>query len=331
MKIKRKKSHRRILMALLMQLFLFSLIFLLGKSLYHLVFLEEAKEIYPTTMPLVHTSTREKAVELLEVSNSYNKIVDHLVSPHAILVNLENQQILIDKESTEPIYPASLTKIMTALIAIEKLNYFDEKVFLSPDMFEELYNEDASMAGFLPGETVSAIDLLYGILLPSGAECCIGLSEYIAGSEDAFVTLMNEKAKSLDMMNTHFCNTTGLHDPEHYTTVADLTVLLEYALQEDTFREIFTSQKHVAQSSDLHPDGFTFHSTLFKNLDSPYLASGTILGGKTGYTSQAGLCLASLAVINNKEYIMITSGAEGNHLTEQYNITDALYAYNSLD
>src|SRR5699024_6501471 len=129
--------------------------------------------------------------------------------------------------SDEKIYPASLTKIMTAIVAIENLPDLDEQIYLSEDMFEKLYSENASMAGFLPNEKVAAIDLIYGALLPSGAESCIGLADAIAGSEKSFVKLMNEKAEELGMNDTHFTNSTGLHDRNHYTTVNDIAKLLK--------------------------------------------------------------------------------------------------------
>jgi serine-type D-Ala-D-Ala carboxypeptidase (penicillin-binding protein 5/6) len=254
-----------------------------------------------------------------------------LVSQNAILVSLEDHKILFNKNSKDTIYPASLTKIMTAIIAIEKLKDSEQPVTLPADMFDSLYEEGASMAGFSPDETVPAIDLLYGVLLPSGAECCIGLADFIAGSEASFVKLMNEKAEALGMKNTHFMNSTGLHDPDHYTTVEDLSILLNYALKNDTFRSIFTASRHSTEPTSKHPDGITFYSTMFENMPSPDFNGGSILGGKTGYTSNAGLCLASLAEKYGKEYILITAGADGNHDTEQFNITDALFVYNSLE
>jgi len=197
-------------------------------------------------------------------------------------------------------------------------------------MFEELTKADATMAGFLPEENVRAIDLLYGALLPSGAECCIGLAVQIAGTEQNFVKMMNQKSAKLGMNNTHFKNTTGLHDENHYTTVKDLAILLSYALQNDTFKEIFTSSRHSTQPTNKHPDGITFYSSMFEQLSDPGISGGKILGGKTGYTDKAGLCLASLATKGKQEYILITADAGGNHKSEQYNITDALAVYNSL-
>jgi D-alanyl-D-alanine carboxypeptidase (penicillin-binding protein 5/6) len=257
--------------------------------------------------------------------------MDALASRNAVLVSLEDDEILYNKEGNETIYPASLTKIMTVIAAIESLDDLNQSIMISSDMFDALYRENASMAGFLPGEAVPAVDLLYGALLPSGAECCIALAEYISGSEAAFAALMNEKAEALGMKHTHFANSTGLHASDHYTTAQDLAVLLEYSLQNDTFRDIFTSQRYSTGPTKLHPDGITFYSTLFKSMASPEFEGGSILGGKTGYTSEAGLCLASLAEKNGREYILITAGAEGDHSTEQFNILDALYVYSHLE
>ena len=255
---------------------------------------------------------------------------DSLNSPYAILISLNDRMILEEKNSQEKIYPASLTKMMTAMVAIDNLPNLQGEIKLTNAMFEGLYDANASMAGFQPGERVKAIDLLYGVLLPSGAECCIGLADEIAGSQQDFIRMMNQKAANLGMDNTHFTNAIGLHDENHYTTVNDLAILLSYALQNDNFREIFTSSRHSTQSTNLHPDGITFYSTMFKELSNPSISGGEILGGKTGYTDKAGLCLASLAKVGEEEYILVTAGAKGDYHSEQYNITDALTVYNSL-
>ena len=267
-----------------------------------------------------------------EATDSRDMIsADGLNSPNAILIRLEDNTILMRKNSEQRIYPASLTKIMTALVAIEELNDLDKEVELPDYIFKELYKADASMAGFVSGERVRAIDLLYGEMLPSGAECCTGLAIYISGSEQKFTELMNKKASELGMKDTHFTNSTGLQDEKHYTTVKDMAKLLSYALENDVFREIFTASRHSTQPTNKHPGGITFYSTMFKNIKDPGTEDGRILGGKTGYTAEAGLCLASLAHVGRQEYILVTAGAKGDHETEQYNIDDAYYVYNKLD
>ena len=255
---------------------------------------------------------------------------DKLNSPNAILIRLKDQTVLMQKNSGEKIYPASMTKMMTAIVAIENSPDLKEEIKLTNAVFQGLYEADATMAGFLPGEKVRVIDLLYGAMLPSGAESCIALADQIGGSEQGFAAMMNKKAAELGMDDTHFANATGLHDENHYTTVKDLAVLLSDALQNDTFREVFTSSRHSTQPTNKHPDGITFYSTMFKELKNQNIIGGEILGGKTGYTDEAGLCLASLARVGKQEYILVSAGAKGDNHTEQFNITDALAAYNGI-
>jgi D-alanyl-D-alanine carboxypeptidase (penicillin-binding protein 5/6) len=229
----------------------------------------------------------------------------------------------------ERIYPASLTKMMTAIVAIEKLDSLDQEITLGSEVFDGLYEQDATQAGFQPGETVKASDLLYGVLLPSGAECCIALADEISGSEDGFVELMNQKASKIGMENTHFCDSTGLHNPDHYSTVSDMAVLLKYCLKNEDFREIIESSRHSTSGTNVHPDGITYYSTLFKNLSDTSVTGGQILGGKTGYTDEAGLCLASFAEIEGREYILVTAGAPGGSGSALH-IQDAVTIYNRL-
>ncbi len=255
---------------------------------------------------------------------------DKLNSPHAILIRSSDAVILFQKNSEDRIYPASLTKIMTAIVAIENIPDLEKGIELSDALYQKLYEADASMAGFLPGEKVRALDLLYGAMLPSGAECCIGLAEKIAGAEKDYVAMMNQKALELGMESTHFENATGLHDENHYTSVKDLSLLLRYALENELFREIFTASRHSTPPTNKHPDGITFSSTLFDELKDTKLTDGKILGGKTGYTAEAGQCLASLAEVGGQEYMMITAGANGDHQSEQYHVVDAVAVYNSI-
>lgn len=263
----------------------------------------------------------QPVVKELDVSGSQ--------SPYVVLMQANSGKILGSQGAEERIYPASMTKMMTAILAIEEIKDLNQDVTLTQDMFAGLYEQDATQAGFQPGETVAAIDLVYGVLLPSGAECCIALADYISGSEEAFVELMNKKAAKIGMENTHFCDSTGLHNPEHYSTVLDMAVLLKYALRNDTFREVIEAPRHSTGVTNIHPDGITYYSTMFKNLSDTSVAGGEIKGGKTGYTSEAGLCLASFAEIEGREYILVTAGAPGDAGTACH-VQDAVKIYNRL-
>ncbi|HIW51293.1 MAG TPA: serine hydrolase [Candidatus Blautia intestinavium] len=245
----------------------------------------------------------------------------------AVLMQARGGKIIGEINGEQTMYPASMTKIMTAIVAIEELDDLDQEITLTSDMFAGLYERDATQAGFQPDETVRAIDLLYGVMLPSGAECCIALADTIAGSEEGFVELMNQKAEKLGMDGTHFCDTTGLHDPDHYSTAKDIAILLKYAIRNDTFREIIESPYYSTPGTNIHPDGITFYSSMFNNLPDPSVTGGKILGGKTGFTNDAGLCLASFAEIDGTEYILVTAGAFSAGTPH---ITDAVTIYNRL-
>ena len=257
--------------------------------------------------------------------------LDGLNSPHAILLRADSGEVLAEKDADSTIYPASMTKMMTALLAIEANPDLDTPVTLPEEIFPALQAQNASLAGFQAEETATVRDLLYGAMLPSGAECCEALARQVSGSEEAFVALMNRKAGELGMKHTHFANCTGLTSPEHYSSAADLAVLLQAALNNETFRTVFTTGQYTSSVTAQHPKGLYMASTLLSRLDGGEVTGGQILGGKTGYTDAAGLCLASLAVVNGKEYILVTLGAPGNHATEQTNIMDAVQVYRRLE
>jgi len=250
-------------------------------------------------------------------------LVDYVVaqslttkSSNAVLIRVDDGSVLYEKNCSGVIFPASLTKIMTAIVALNNLNDLYSTIMLDEHVFSSLQGSNLSVAGFIAGEEVRAIDLLYGLLLPSGAECGIGLAQYIAGSESSFVDLMNSMALELGMNDTHFTNTSGVHDADHYSTVSDIAILLRYAISNETFLQIFTSANHSSPPTNKHPNGLSFSSTLFSNVESATVDGVSILGGKTGFTSEAGRCLASLAEVNGEWFILITAGARSETQTQ---------------
>ncbi|MGN0622267.1 MAG: D-alanyl-D-alanine carboxypeptidase family protein [Porcipelethomonas sp.] len=250
-----------------------------------------------------------------------------LYSSNVYLIDSEGE-LLYEKNGDERIYPASLTKIMTALVALDNIDDLDETIQIPGYIYDYINSENASTAGFEAYDTVTFRDLLYGAVLESGAECCLTLTDYISGTEYDFAELMNEKADELGMTGTHFSNSTGLHAYDHYSTVRDIAVLLEYAMNNYQFRQIFTSSSYYTET-EYYPYGVTLNSTVFSMADSSY-DGFELLGGKTGYTDEAGLCLASAAEIDGKEYLLVTAGAEGSHYTEPYHIEDAETVYSRM-
>ena len=252
-----------------------------------------------------------------------------LVSPYAILLDGESGSVLASKKGDEKIFPASMVKVMTVLTAIRLISDLDATTTMSADFYDELYAQDASRAGFEPGEEAKLRDLLYGALLPSGAECCMQLAIEAAGSEDAFVELMNQNALDMGLVQTHFTNATGLHSEDQYSTPHEIGEILRTALKNKTFYQVFTTHFYTVQPTAVHPDGFTFWSSLFKNITDDSVNGGKLMGGKTGYTDEAGHCLASMAEINRKEYILVTAGWAQTDDT-MYHISDAFRAYNQI-
>lgn len=225
-------------------------------------------------------------------------------SKNILLYNLDENTVLYEKSANEQIAIASLTKLMTAVVAIEHVSSLDEKVKLTYKDFEGLVEANASIAGFRIGQNPTYRDLLYGLLLPSGADAALALARNVAGSRERFVEMMNEKAKELGLVNTHFVNETGLDAKGHYSTLKEVAILFKYALKNEELSKIIKSDSYTMSDRS-----FTVQSSTSKNIKRYGLSMDYLLGGKTGTTSDAGLCLASIASKNGTNYMLITARA----------------------
>lgn len=225
-------------------------------------------------------------------------------SKNILLYNLDENTVLYEKSANEQIAIASLTKLMTAVVAIEHVSSLDEKVKLTYKDFEGLVEANASIAGFRIGQNPTYRDLLYGLLLPSGADAALALARNVAESRERFVEMMNEKAKELGLVNTHFVNETGLDAKGHYSTLKEVAILFKYALKNEELSKIIKSDSYTMSDRS-----FTVQSSTSKNIKRYGLSMDYLLGGKTGTTSDAGLCLASIASKNGTNYMLITARA----------------------
>ncbi len=234
---------------------------------------------------------------------------DGIDSEYALLVDVDAHQILATKGSSSTrIYPASMTKLMTLIVAIEAIDDLEDTFTMTEEILSPLYAENASLAGFQVGEECRVLDLLYGAALPSGADATTALAIYVAGSEDAFVELMNAKVEELGLHDTHFMNASGLHDTKHYSTLADIAVILEYCLQNELCKEVISTYQYTTAVTELSPEGILLTDTMFSRMYGTEVEGITILGGKTGYTSEAGHCLASYAQTEDGHtYIAVTA------------------------
>lgn len=242
-------------------------------------------------------------------------------SEHAILYNLNDDEVIFEKNADEKTYIASLTKIMTTIVAIENIDDVNEKVIVPYEGLEGLIEANASVAGFRLNQEVTYLDLLYGVLLPSGADATKTLAYYIAGNEENFVSLMNAKAKELGLVNTHFVNTSGLDTDNHYSTVREVSIILKYALNNPLFKQIYTTDRYTTSDNSL-----TFKSVYSNYLDRYNIENKYIYGSKTGFTTKAGYCLSSIANYDGVEYMLITTNADGESNTPLH-VMDANMIY----
>lgn len=303
-----------------------------GTGIYHTFFMN-ASDAADTGVRFVAEATPEAIQE--EALKVFGDVTH---SKTYCLMRLSDGKIILEQDMDKIIYPASLTKIMTAVLVAECGQDLDAtKVRITSNIIEYCNEQNAAVAGYVSGDYASMRDLLYATMLSSGAEACLALArqvtaEYTArdiiyGSEEQFVELMNKKAEELGMTNTHFVTCTGLHDDNHYSTAHDMAILFAYALQNDLLREIMTTKTYTTQPTRRYSDGIELKSTVATAFQRAHLDMGWILGGKTGYTPEAGQCLATLA---NMEYdgektdlILITTGAGDGSNSVQYHAMDA--------
>ncbi len=249
-----------------------------------------------------------------------------LSSQCAVMIDLSGDRVCYEKNADKKVPIASLTKIMTALVAIENLNSLEREFVFTEEIIDRLESANSSMAGFCAGEAVTAFDMLYGLMLPSGGEAAIGLACLTAESEEAFIDMMNDRALELEMYNTRFSDASGLDDAHNYSTASDMAILFCKALENPLFKNIVTTQSYLTRPTKQHPDGILLESTLSGHIEE-YALEDKVLGGKTGYTMGAGLCLATYAEREGHGYILITLGAGDGSKYPSYHFEDAAVLY----
>ena len=247
--------------------------------------------------------------------------IKDLTCSEAILINADTNEIVAGLNYEKRIYPASLTKILTLMVAVENSDDLSTTYKFTDDDIDPLIEENASMAGFLAGDEVTAKDLLFGCIMRSGADATLGLAKIVSGSEDEFVKLMDQKLVDLGLSDTtKFVNATGLHDKNHYTTVQDVAVLMKAAMESKTCRTVLTTGTYDTDiKNENYPDGLSFTSIVFERLDGYYIDCDgdgegddniEVLGGKTGFTDEAMFTLALAIEKDGTNYICVTAHSE---------------------
>lgn len=239
-----------------------------------------------------------------------------ITGEYVSLYNMNEDILLYSKNDTKKTSIASLTKMMTTLVAIEEINDLDEIVTIKERDFDGTVGY--SKAGFKVGDKVTYRDLLYGIILPSGADAVNAVVNNTLGY-DKFIKKMNETAKRLGMNDTSYANPVGKDDENNYSTSSDLAKLLKYALKNETFKTIFTTKSYKTSN------GINLESTVnsYKNI----LNTDEIKGAKSGFTKDAGRCLASITTLNNVDYLLVVINSSTTNPYNAVKDTITIYDY----
>lgn len=239
-------------------------------------------------------------------------------SRSAIVFDRNTKSILYEKDINTKRAMASTTKIMTCIIILENGNLND-----TVKISQKSANTGGSRLGLKKNDSITVKDLLYGLMLRSGNDAAVALAEYMSGSIEEFANLMNEKAKTLGLTNTHFVTPHGLDDENHYTTAYELALLTDYALNNSTFSKIVNTKNYTITING--------YSKALNNTNELLGYLNGVNGVKTGFTGNAGRCLVTSCARNNFNIITIVLGAD----TKKIRTTDSIhlieYAYNNFE
>ncbi len=233
-----------------------------------------------------------------------------IASTAAILVEKSTGRILYEKRSTEQFYPASVTKIMTAILVIENSS-LDDIVTVSGSSVENIPSGYVTI-DLRDGEEITIRDLLYALMLPSANDAAFVLADHIGGSVENFSAMMNEKAAELGCKNTNFVNPNGIHNESHYSTAYDLYLIANYAMKNPIFKEIVKTKEYTLAPTNIHPETDRVikntNELLFEDNSNYYPYADGI---KTGTTTQAGKCIVSQSSRDGLDFIAVVLGGQG--------------------
>lgn len=251
-----------------------------------------------------------KPIEFYENENTKGIYSEKVISENAILIDADNDTIIGKKGAFERIIPASMTKVLTLLVAADVISTedLDDTFTMTREITDYAYQNDCSSVGFLDTEVVTVRDLLYGTILASGGDAAVGLATYVAGSHEAFVELMNEKVEQLGLSDSaHFTNCVGIYEKDLYCTVYDMAVIMKAAMQSELCKEILNARTYTTSVTTEHLEGITISNWFMRRIEDKD-TGGEVMGAKTGYVAQSGNCAVSFQEnANGKTYICVTA------------------------
>ncbi len=263
-------------------------------------------------------------------ANAYEPTGIEITADAAMLVSLDTDEVIFEKNADKKVYPASITKIMTTLLILESEKYNpDAKIAMTEEALDLISGTGSSVSLIKAGEEFTQLDLVYMILMSSYGDCALLAATYYGGSVENFVDMMNTRATELGLTNTHYENPIGLHHEKNYTTARDTYTLTKVALQNETFKEVCESARYTVNTTSgkrvLSTTNFLQDNTT--NYYYPYAK-----GVKTGYTDEAGRCLVSTASYNGYNYMCLVFGCPSNE-KKHFSESSSLYrwAFNTFE
>ena len=227
-----------------------------------------------------------------------------------MVVNAAQGTVAARKNDQARMNPASMTKILTILTAADKVRSLDDRVTITQDVIDYAVETGCTRVGYAAGDTPTVLDLFYGTILPSAADAAIALGRYAAGSDEAFVALMNRKAAGIGMANSRFANCVGLYDENHYSTCQDMCTLLLNAVTNPLCLQVLSATGRTVGGSQTRPAGIPLTNLFLTRIGTQPLP-GTVFAAKTGYVSKAGYCCASFYIApSGTPYICVTGKAD---------------------
>lgn len=254
-------------------------------------------------------------------------LAEGVASTFGIFIDLETGKILEEADSKTRMFPASMTKVLTCLVAAEHVTNLDDTFVMTSEINYYAYKNDCSTVGFSDDEVVTVKDLFYGTILPSGGDAAVALATYVAGSQEAFVDMMNQKVADLGLSETtHFTNCVGLYDDNHYTTAYDMAIIMEAAMDNELCREVMHAHTYTTGSTQQHPDGIEISNWFLRKIED-HVTGGEVYCAKTGFVNESGNCAASYGVDETgRGYICVT----GNSTSSWKCIKDHVAIYDTV-
>ena len=249
----------------------------------------------------------------LSKNSSTRTLSSEIDANYAVVYDLDNGSILAEKNASQSMYPASMTKVMSLLVFAENLPDMNKKLTITQDIVSFVQARGASNCGFVVGEQVTVKDLLYGVILPSGADAVLALCKEVSGSEAAFAERMNKRAREMGLSGyCNFQNATGLFHSTHRMTVKDMAQIMAVAMQNPRAREVLMTENYQTAPTNKHEQGLKFSNLFLQRIKTQDSGGATVQMAKTGYVSQSKFCVVTAGKGRSGKNLLIVTGQSSN-------------------